>query len=217
LSPLALALALPLAAQDAAKPEPPRFAFFNIGQLVEGSTKAKAIFAELETTQKALNEKLKVKGDEYQKLQQQLQGGSLSEQGKEQIKKQLRDVEFDYKKLQDDSQAEFEKVRQKVMGNLYQVAGPIIDSLAKEQKLQVIFSGESAQAGQLIQWADDAWIRSFTQEVAKRFDASAATVPAAKPAPAVKPATPVTKPAAPATKPAAKPAAKPSTPPVATP
>lgn len=186
--------------QESVKPmEPPRFAFFTLGLLVQNSDKAKKIFAELEATQKSLDAKLKAKADEGNKLQQQLQAGSLSEQGKDQLRKQLRDLDFEYKKLQEDSQLEFNQVQQKVLGEIYIQAGPIIDGLAKEQKLQVVLSGESAQAGQLIQWADEAWVRAFSLEVAKRFDAAApqskpAAAPASKPVPGKPVVTPVVPP-----------------------
>lgn len=181
--------------------EPPRFAFFTLGLLVQNSDKAKKIFAELEETQKSLDAKLKAKADEGNKLQQQLQAGSLSEQGKDQLRKQLRDLDFDYKKLQEDSQVEFNRVQQKVLGEIYTQAGPIIDGLAKEQKLQVVLSGESAQAGQLIQWADEAWVRAFSLEVAKRFDAAAPqSKPAVAPAPKPTPGKPVVTPVAPPVK-----------------
>ena len=197
LTSLLLVLALPLAAQEAARQEAPtRFAFFTLGLLVQKSTKAKKVFSELETLQKGLNEALKAKADEGQAVQQQLQGASLSAQGRDDLKKKLRDIEIDYKKLQEDSQDKFTKVQQKVMGEIYQMAGPIISDLAKERKLQVVLSGESAQAGQLIQWADDKWIQDFSLEVAKRLDAAPA---ASKPLAPAKP-TPATKPAAPAVK-----------------
>ena len=201
---LLLALALPLAAQNAVKQEPsPRFAFFTLGLLVQKSTKAKKIFSELENLQKSLNDALQAKNTEGQKVQQQLQGAGLTEQGRDTLKKQLRDIEIDYKKLQEDSQEKFAKVQQKVLGDIYQLAGPIITDLAKEQKLQFVLSGESAQAGQLVQWADDKWIQEFTLEVARRVDAAAAPAKPAAPPSAIKPAAP--KPATP--KPAAAPAA----------
>lgn len=197
LTALTLALALPLAAQEAAMPEAPRFAFFTLGLLVDKSAKAKAIFSELTTLQKSLNDKLQAKAEEGQKLQQKLQAASLSEQGRDDLKKQLRDVEIDYKRMQDDSQEQFGKVQQKVVGDIYKLAGPIIADLAKEQKLQIVFSGESAQAGQLVQWADEKWIQDFSLEVAKRLDAGAATpakAPAtAKPIAPPKPGAPVVK------------------------
>ena len=198
---LLLVLAIPLGAQEAAKQEAPtRFAFFTLGLLVQKSTKAKKVFSELETLQKSLNVALQTKADEGQKIQQQLQGASVSEQGRDDLKKKLRDIEIDYKKLQEDSQDKFGKVQKKVMGDIYQMAGPIISDLAKEQKLQVVFSGESAQGGQLIQWADEKWIQEFSAEVAKRLDASSAAPAASKPAapaPAKPAITPSVKPPAP--------------------
>jgi Skp family chaperone for outer membrane proteins len=201
----------PSIAQDVAQiPEPPRFAFFSLGLLIENSAKAKQIFSELENTQKVLNEKLRVKGEEGKKLQQQLQGTTLSDQGRELLKKQLRDVDFEYKKLQEDSQTEFTRVQQKVYKDIYAIAGPLIEVVAKEQKLQVVFSGTPGQSGQIVEWAEGPWFRAFSQEVAKRFDL--AEVPLPKPA-----ATSTTKPAtAPTAKPSAtaKPAVVPATPPV---
>jgi Skp family chaperone for outer membrane proteins len=206
---LLLVLALPLAAQEAAKQETPtRFSFFTLGLLVQKSTKAKKVFAELETLQKSLNETLQAKADEGQKVQQQLQGASLSDQGRDDLKKKLRDIEIDYKKLQEDSQDKFTKVQQKVMGDIYQMAGPLISDLAKEQKLQVVFSGESAQAGQLIQWADEKWIQDFTLEIAKRLDASSAVPVPSKPATPVKPSTTPVKPLTPPVKPLTPPVVK---------
>ena len=158
--------------------------------LVQHSTKAKTIFSELETLQKSLNDALKAKGAEGQKIQQQLQGASLSEQGRDALKKQLRDIEIDYKKMQEDSQDSFTKVQQKVMGQIYQQVSPLIETLAKERKLQVVLSGESAQAGQLIHWADEKWVQEFTLEIAKRLDASPTVSGPSKPsgvAPAKKP------------------------------
>jgi Skp family chaperone for outer membrane proteins len=181
---VALAVALPVLAQDAPAP---RIAFFNLSQLVESSIKAKKIYTELEVTGKNLQEKLDQKNAEGQKVQQQLQSGVVSDQGREQLQKQLRDLEFELKKLQEDSQAEIKKVQQKVMGDLNKIVFPIIDALAKEQKLQVVMNGD--QAGQMFVWADTAWLKVFTAEVAKRLDAApeggtpAATAKPAAPAP----------------------------------
>lgn len=180
---------LSLCAQEA-----PRFAFFSIGQLVEKSVKARQVFTELEVTKKNLEERLRGKGEEGQRMQAQLQSGSLSDEGKEKLQKQLRDLEFEFKKMQEDSQAELQKVQQKVLKKLSDMAGPIVIKLAQEQKLQVVFS-DSAQ--QIISWADDVWIKTFTDEVAKRLDASSGDATAGAPAPA-------------APKPAAKPAATPA-------
>ncbi|BDU70245.1 hypothetical protein GETHOR_23460 [Geothrix oryzae] len=184
---LSAALSVPAAAQEA-----PRFAFFSINQLVRSSKKAGAIFSELEITGKNLQEKLQAKGQELQTLQQQLNSPSLDPDKKEALAKRYRDLEFEAKKMQEDSQAEYQRVEKKVSESIAKLAGPIVEQLAKEQKIQMVFSDQSVQ---ILSWADEAWMKGFTAEVSKRLDASEGT-PAAAPKPAAaKPAAP--KPAAP--------------------
>lgn len=182
LTTLALAATLPMMAQEANQP---RIAFFNFGQLVESSVKAKKVFTEFEVTRKNLTEKLEAKQAEGQKIQAQLQSTSISDAGKEQLQKQLRDLDYEFKKLNEDSQAELQKVQRKVMGEMNAMVMPVVESLAKEQKLALVLSVE--QAGPIITWADSEWIKTFTAEVAKRLDASS-DAPAAAPKPVAKPA-----------------------------
>jgi Skp family chaperone for outer membrane proteins len=185
---LSATLALPVAAQEA-----PRFAFFSINQLVRSSKKAGAIFSELEITGKNLQEKLQAKGQELQTLQQQLNSPSLDPDKKETLAKKFRDVEFEAKKMQEDSQAEYQRVEKKVGESITKLAAPIVEQLAKEQKLQLVLSD---QAVQILSWGDQDWLKAFTAEVSKRLDASEGAAPAAAPKPAAtKPAAP--KPAAP--------------------
>ena len=180
---LSAALATPAASEEA-----PRFAFFSINQLVRSSKKAGAIFSELEITGKNLQEKLQAKGQELQTLQQQLGSPSIDPDKKEALAKKLRDVEFEAKKMQEDSQAEYQRVEKKVGEAITKLAGPIVEQLAKEQKLQMVFSDQSVQ---ILSWADQEWMKGFTAEVAKRLDASeGAAAPAAPAKPAPKPAAP---------------------------
>ena len=180
---LSAALATPAAAQEA-----PRFAFFSINQLVRTSKKAGAIFSELEITGKNLQEKLAAKGQELQTMQQQLNSPSLDPDKKDALAKKFRDAEFEAKKMQEDSQQEYQRVEKKVGEAITKLAAPIVEGLAKEQKLQVVLSD---QAVQILSWADQDWMKAFTTEVAKRLDGSEA----APAAPAPKAAAP--KPAAP--------------------
>jgi len=189
---LSAALAVPAAAQDA-----PRFAFFSINQLVRSSKRAGAIFSELEITGKNLQEKLQAKGQELQTIQQQLNSPSLDPEKKEVLAKKYRDLEFEAKKMQEDSQAEYQRVEKKVGEAIAKIASPIVEQLAKEQKLQMVFSDPTVQ---ILSWADQDWMKAFTAEVAKRLDAAEpAPAGAAKPA-AAKPAAPAPKPAAAAPK-----------------
>lgn len=173
---LSASLVAPAAAQEA-----PRFAFFSINQLVHTSKKAGAIFSELEITGKNLQEKLQAKGQELQALQQQLNSPSLDPDKKEILAKKYRDAEDEAKKMQEDSQSEYQRVEKKVGGDITKLAAPIVEQLAKEQKLQLVLSD---QAVQILSWGDQDWMKAFTAEVAKRLDASdpAAPAPASKPA-----------------------------------
>ncbi|WLT30867.1 OmpH family outer membrane protein [Geothrix sp. PMB-07] len=175
---LSAALAVPVAAQ-----ETPRFAFFSINQLVRTSKKAGAIFSELEITGKNLQEKLAAKGQELQTMQQQLNSPSLDPEKKDALAKKFRDAEFEAKKMQEDSQQEYQRVEKKVGDAITKLAAPIVEGLAKEQKLQLVLSD---QAVQILSWADQDWMKAFTTEVAKRLDASEAApaAPAATPKPA---------------------------------
>jgi len=180
---LSAALATPAAAQEA-----PRFAFFSINQLVRTSKKAGAIFSELEITGKTLQEKLQAKGQELQTLQQQLNSPSIDPDKKEALAKKFRDLEFEAKKMQEDSQGEYQRTEKKVGEAITKLAAPVVEQLAKEQKLQLVLSD---QAVQILSWGDEAWMKGFTAEVAKRLDAGEApAAPAAAPKPAAKPAAP---------------------------
>jgi Skp family chaperone for outer membrane proteins len=179
---LSAALVTPAVAQEA-----PKFAFFSINQLVRSSKKAGAIFSELEITGKNLQEKLQAKGQELQTLQQQLNSPSLDPDKKDALAKKFRDAEFEAKKMQEDSQQEYQRVEKKVGEAITKLAAPIVEQLAKEQKLNLVLSD---QAVQILSWADQDWMKGFTAEVAKRLDGSepAAAVAPAAPKPAAKPA-----------------------------
>ena len=185
---LSAAVSIPAAAQEA-----PRFAFFSINQLVRSSKKAGAIFSELEITGKNLQEKLQAKGQELQTLQQQLNSPSLDPEKKEALAKKFRDAEFEAKKMQEDSQQDYQRVEKKVGEAITKLAAPIVEQLAKEQKLQLVLSD---QAVQILSWADQDWMKTFTAEVSKRLDASEGTPAVSAPKPAAakpvapKPATP---------------------------
>ena len=134
------ALAAPLAAQEA-----PRFAFFSLNQLVHTSKKAGAIFSELEITGKNLQEKLQAKGQELQALQQQLNSPSLDPDKKEVLAKKYQFAELEGKNMQQESQQEYQKVEKRVGEAITKLAAPIVEQLAKEQKLQMVLSDQAVQ------------------------------------------------------------------------
>ncbi len=177
---LALTLALPVVAQEAAAP---RFAFFVPDHVIGSSVRGKKLFAELEVLQKNLLERVQGKGAELQKLDQQLKSPGLSEEGRAKIQAELVKGDTEFKRLQEDSQAEFNKLRERIAGQFNQEIRPIVDAVTKDWKLQAVFT----YAPNMLASADEAWLLSFSTEVAKRYDASkeggaAAPAPVAKPA-----------------------------------
>lgn len=182
---LPLAAVFSLAAQETPIP---RIAVFVPDQLVQKSVRGRQVFAELEVTKKNLEEKLKAKAEDGRNLQAQLQSPSISDTGKEQLQKQLRDADYEFKKLQEDSQAEFQKVQQKVFGQFQKEIGPIIEEVAKEQKIQLVLQYQQG----MVAYGEESWMLGFTGEVARRYDvkfAGSATTPAPAAKPAAKPAT----------------------------
>ena len=71
--------------------------------------------------------------------------------------------------MQEDSQGEYQRTEKKVGEAITKLAAPIVEQLAKEQKLQLVLSD---QAVNILSWADESWMKGFTTEVAKRLDAS---------------------------------------------
>lgn len=160
---LALAACLlPLSAQEALT----RFAVFAPERVIESSVRAKKVFAELEVMNKTLNEKLKGKAEEMQKLEQQIKSPSLSEEGRAKLQRDLQDGELAFKRLREDAESEFQKVQGKAMGQFNQEIGPILMELAKEQKLQMLFQYNQ----QLMIPVETAAVTAFSDELAKRYD-----------------------------------------------
>jgi Skp family chaperone for outer membrane proteins len=194
LASLALAAVLPAAAQEPIT----RFQVFAPQRVIDTSVRAKKVFAELEVLNKTLTEKLKAKGEELQKLDQQIKSPAIAEEGRAKLQREFQDGELAFKRLQEDSQAEFQKSEQKATAQFNQEIGPILLDLAKEQKLQMLFQWNQ----QIMIPVDPAAVTAFSDEVAKRYDKKyengapaaekpASTVklpPTAKPAVAPKPA-----------------------------
>ena len=170
----ALVLSLPVLAQDA-----PRFAIFSAEQVAQNTGRGKKIFAEVETLGKSLQERLGVKIEELKKLDQQLKSPGLSDEGRARIQRDLQDGEISLKRSQEDAQQDFNKAQQKAMKAFMEEVDPIVKDLAKEMKLQAVFAYQPG----MLAYAEEGWLLTFTNEVAKRLDAKTGDkAPAAKPA-----------------------------------
>lgn len=188
-SALTLTATLPALAQE---PPTARVAIVAPMQILQATVRGKILVAELEVKGKDLQTKYNAKVEELKGLDQQLKSPGLSDEGRAKVQRDLQDGQLALKRLEEDSQKELGAIQQRVFGTFSKEIEPIIDELAKEWKLQLVLQ-YSEQSALLFAYTDKAWAMSFTNEVAKRYDAkypsaAGAATPAPKPAP--KPATP---------------------------
>ncbi len=191
LATLAIVVAAPLAAQDAA----PRFAIFAPDQLFKNSARAKKVIEQLDGIGKNLQSKIEAKQKDLEKMAEQVKSPGLSEEGRAKLQRELQDGDLAFKRMQEDSQKEFNKESEKIYGQFQTEVGPIVEDVARERKLQVVFQYTRQNAG-MFAYTDEKWAVEFTDEVAKRYDAKFEGQSAA-PKAAPRPAAPAPKPAGP--------------------
>lgn len=189
---LSAALALPLAAQQA-QPTIDKFAVLVPQRVIEQSGHCRKLFAGLELQRKQWQDKLEAKSAEGQQTQKQLQASGLTPDGQERLQKQLRDLQYDFNKMQEDAKADMEKAQAKAGGQFNQDVSPVLEQISKEKGLQAVLQYSPG----LFAYLDEQSALAFSDEVAKRVDAKF-PADAGFQAPG----------AAPAAKPAAKPAIK---------
>jgi Skp family chaperone for outer membrane proteins len=183
--------AQPAPAQPAPAAQPPRpfpqgskYAYIDIQLIANASAEGKASTAKV----KALNDKkvaeLAEKTKALQANQQKLaQGGTvLSDTARAQLEKEVERQGVEIERFKQDATADVTELQQSLQIEFQRKLAPIIQQLADDMSLHMIFS--QADAG--IVWADTGL--DITEEVIKRFDRTAAAAPAPKPpAPAAKP------------------------------
>lgn len=178
---LALSAAIPVMAQELPAP---RFAFIDPEAILANSTKGKKAFQELEALGKSLNEKVQAVVEEQKQLQMQAKTPGLTDEGRLKLQQAIQDNETRLKRTQEDCQKEFEHAQSEKLGKVYaQEVAPIVQEVAKEWKLQVIFNIK--ESARLLHYADQAWLNQLNQEVLKRYEAKTggnASAPAPKPA-----------------------------------
>lgn len=172
------------AAQPATPPpaQPPvpfpagaKFAYINPPRIFQETAAGKAAVGRINAlTQKKQTEfqtKQKAMQDNQQKLQSS--GGVMSDAARGQLEKEIEKQNTELQRFQQDAQAEINELQNEVQAEFVQKVNPVIDAVAKEKGLQIVFNGGDAGFA----WADPGL--DLTNEVIKRLDA--ATKPAAPP------------------------------------
>lgn len=159
-------------------PDGGKVAYINIQRVANESTEGRAATGRVKTlTDKKLaelTEKNKQLAANQQKLQQ---GGSvMSETARAQLEKDVEKLNVDLQRFQQDSQGEVQELQQSLQLEFQKKLVPVIQQVATERNLHMIFS--QVDAG--IIWADNGL--DLTNDVIKRFDAMSGTATAPKPA-----------------------------------
>jgi outer membrane protein len=198
--PSALTAALLLAPVAPAQTPPvPKIGVIEVQRIVQESAVGKESLARVQKVQQGKQDDLVKRQKELRDLEQKIQdqGKSLSEDAMEKLQKDYQSKALELKRAQDDAQRDLEEAQRKELGELERRVMPVIDAVAKEQGLQLVFN--KFQSGLL--YADqniditEAVIAKFNTQIAAP-PASGAVKPGATPGAAAKkpaPATPAPK------------------------
>ena len=166
------------ATQPAAQPQPPRpfpegakVAFVNINAIAAGSSEGKAATSKIQDFIKKKNAEIQDKQKALQAMQNKLQQNVsvMSDQARSQLEKDITKQTRELQSAQEDAQQEQQQLTQDLQGEFQQKLFPIVDAIAKEKGLHMVFS--IADSG--ILWPDPGL--DLTAEVIKRFDEASKT------------------------------------------
>lgn len=154
-------------------PEGSKIGFIDLQVIASNSAEGKAATAQLEEYRKKANAQISEKTKEAQGIQTKLQQGGnvLNEQARAQAEKDLQRLQRELQALQEDANAELQDMTQKLQTQFQERLNPIIEQVATEKGLYVVFSVRDSG----IIWGYSGI--DLSQEVIKRFDAAAKTTP----------------------------------------
>ena len=154
-----------------------KVAYFNPQAVFQNSADGKAavsrVNALIQKKQTENADKAKLLQGNQQKLQ--TSGSVMNEAARTQLEKEIERQTKDAERFQQDAQAEINELQQEVQNDFVKKLSPIIEQLATEKGLQMVFN--AVESG--IAWAMPGL--DITPDVVKRLDASAKPATAPKP------------------------------------
>ncbi len=165
--------ATPPAAQPAPPkpfPEGAKIAFIDPQTIASNSVEGKAATARIQELTKKKAGEIQQKQKQAQDIQTKLQqGGSvLSDAARAQQEKELQRLQRELQGMQEDANTEVQELQAQLQAEFLKKLNPIIDAVATEKGLHLIFSTDSG-----ILWGFSGL--DLSQEVIKRFDAASKT------------------------------------------
>jgi outer membrane protein len=166
----------PAAQPPAPFPVGAKVAFFNPQAVFQNSTEGKAAVTRVNALIQKKQTENAEKAKQLQTNQQKLQtsGSVMNEAARTQLEKEIERQTKDAERFQQDAQAEINELQQEVQNDFVKKLSPIIDQLANEKGLQIVFN--AVESG--IAWASPGL--DLTPDVIKKLDAAK---PAATPKP----------------------------------
>lgn len=169
--------AQPPAAQPAAPkpPQPPvpfpqdaKYAVVDVQAIASNSAAGKAASAKLNELQAKRVSELQDKNKQLQALQSKKESGAavMSDAARSQLDKDIEKLQRDIQYTQSNAQAEFQDLNNELQADFTKKVAPIIEEIAKEKGLYLVFTGDSGFA----------YVHpglNISDEVIKRLDASA--------------------------------------------
>jgi outer membrane protein len=153
-----------------------KIAFFNPQAVFQNSSEGKVavtrVNALIQKKQTENADKAKQLAANQQKLQSS--GSVMNEAARTQLEKEIERQTKDAERFQQDAQAEINELQQEVQNDFVKKLSPIIDQIANEKGLQIVFN--AVESG--IAWASPGL--DLTSDVIKKLDAAK---PAATPKP----------------------------------
>ena len=137
----------------------PRVVFQNSKEGQTGLARVKAV---TDKKQAENNDRQKKLQSDQQKLQ--TSGSMLNEAARSQLEKDIEKQQVDMQRFQQDAQAEINEIQQEVQNDFVKKLQPVVDKIAAEKGLQLLFN--SAEAG--LAWAAPGL--DLTSEVIKAID-----------------------------------------------
>ena len=168
----------PPAAAPQAAPAPPvkfpegaKYAFINIQRIASESSEGKASSARIEALRSKKASELTEKNKTVEALQAKQRSAVMSEAAAAQVQKDIDKTQVEIQRMTQDAQAELQELQNELQMDFQRKVGPVIESVAREKGLQLLFS----QTDSGLVWADVGL--DLTAEVIRRMDAASAANP----------------------------------------
>jgi len=156
-------------------PEGAKYAFINIQRIASESAEGKTSSSRIEALRAKKAAELSEKNKTVEALQAKQRSAVMSEAASAQVQRDIDKAQVDIQRMTQDAQAELQDLQNELQLDFQRKIGPVIEALAREKGLQLLFS----QTDSGLVWADGGL--DLTLEVIRRLDAASAG--ALKPAP----------------------------------